>query len=73
MFRTFVPLIVAFCVSGTALHGQEFRSVVNEGGNIFGTTVSGQRVQLTTLGLDADPALSPDGQWFAFVRRTPDT
>src|SRR5262245_59476841 len=43
-----------------------------ENGNIFFEHALGRRIQLTASGLDADPTVSPNMSWIAFVRRTPD-
>lgn len=46
--------------------------VYAEGGNVFYQAREGAApVRLTSAGLDAGPALSPDGRTVVFVRRTP--
>src|SRR6266446_1086774 len=47
------------------------QSVFAKDGNVFITDGSGQTKQLTTLGRDSQPSLSPDRRRIAFVRSTP--
>jgi Tol biopolymer transport system component len=65
-------IVLGLAFPRSAASSQESSStVVSEKGNIILIRASGERVQLTSLGLDADPAVSPDGRWIVFVRRTP--
>ena len=44
-------------------------TVEAKGGNIFFQPQHGEAKQLTTLGRDSAPVLSPDGRWIVFVRK----
>ena len=43
------------------------KSVFEEGGNIF-LAAGGKATQITNIGMDGRPTLSPDGKWAAFSR-----
>ncbi len=59
---------IALAFSSTPSRAQ---SVFAQEGNVFLKNRSGQTKQLTTLGRDSRPNLSPDGRRIAFVRSTP--
>src|SRR5437660_9310569 len=60
--------ILALAFSSASSKAQ---SVFAKDGNVFIRHRPGQTKQLTTLGCDSQPSLSPDRTRVAFVRRTP--
>lgn len=64
-------LICAILALSLSSSTSKAQSVFAKDGNVFLKNRSGQTKQLTTLGRDYQPSLSPDRKRIAFIRRTP--
>ena len=64
-------LICAILALSLSSSPSKAQSVFAKDGNVFHKNRSGQTKQLTTLGRDYQPGLSPDRRRITFVRRTP--
>lgn len=60
--------IFALCLLGLSLQANAAQ-LIEKQGNVFIQTEAGQAQQLTRLGQDSHPALSPDGKRIVFVRK----
>jgi hypothetical protein len=66
---THIPVICALTLAVAAHANAQKLSVRN--GNIYFSSGAGEPKALTSSGRDAEPVLSPDGKWIAFVRTVP--